>query len=82
MSVRRHLSEHMTDAAMSSVGSKIMVGGVTTTGMGWLSANTVAAVGGLIIAAIGLIVQIVYKVREDRRLAERHALEVERLRRP
>ena len=82
MSVRRHLGEQMTDAAMSSAGSKILVGGVTTTGMGWLSANTVAAVGGLIIAVIGLVVQIVYKAREDRRLAERHALEIERLRRP
>ena len=39
---------------------------------GGLTANEIAAYGGLIVAILGLLIQIVFKVRSDRREAEFH----------
>ena len=53
-----------------------------------LTANEMAALGGLLIAAVGLLVSLYFQVRNDRRNAQRrwqesqrHELEMQRLRR-
>lgn len=46
-----------------------------------LTANELAAMGGLIIAGLGLLATLFFQIRTDRRNAQRHALEMQRLRR-
>lgn len=46
-----------------------------------LTANEAAALGGLIVALLGLLVTIIFKVRDDRRAAQRHEAEMRRYRR-
>lgn len=66
------------ELTVSSVAGKVAVGGgVATFFAGW-TVNHVAAVGGLLIALLGVIVQIYYKEREERRRQERFRLEVQR----
>ena len=45
------------------------------------TANEMAAVGGLVIALLGLVVTIIFKLRDDRRAQQKHAAEMARLRR-
>lgn len=47
---------------------------------GGLMANEWAAFGGLAVAVSGLLMNWLYRHRADRRDAEKHALELERLR--
>ncbi|WP_282266507.1 holin [Stenotrophomonas sp. PS02298] len=46
-----------------------------------LTANEMAALGGLLIAGVGLLVSLFFQVRNDRRNNQRHKLEMERLQR-
>lgn len=46
-----------------------------------LTANEMAAFGGLAVGIAGLLVTIIFKVRDDRRARERHEVEMRRLRR-
>lgn len=46
-----------------------------------LTANEMAAVGGLVIGLLGLLVTVFFKLRDDRRAAQRHAAEMRRLHR-
>lgn len=66
------LKAEATEATVSALASKLTYGGGTAAVIGGLTANEIAAFGGLIIAAIGLAVQWFYKVKEDRRKAEQH----------
>lgn len=46
-----------------------------------LTANEMAAVSGVVIGLLGLLVTVLFKFRDDRRNAQRHALEMRRLQR-
>lgn len=46
-----------------------------------LTANEMAAVGGLCVAVIGLLVSLFFQLRNDRRNNQRHELEMRRLQR-
>ncbi len=46
-----------------------------------LTANEMAALGGLLIAAGGLLVSLFFQIRNDRRNNQRHQLEMKRLQR-
>ncbi len=46
-----------------------------------LTANEMAALGGLLIAAVGLLVSLFFQIRNDRRNNQRHQLEMKRLQR-
>lgn len=59
-----------TEATIAAIGQKAMYSGGTVAFIGGISANSIAAIGGLIVGVIGLIVTIVYKHRADQR-AER-----------
>lgn len=63
----------MNSADMAAAAKNVTLasGGVAVYG-GW-TANEIAAVGGFIVAVIGLCVQIYYKRKSDRRDAELHA---------
>lgn len=46
-----------------------------------LTANEMAALGGLLIAGVGLLVSLFFQIRNDRRNNQRHQLEMKRLQR-
>lgn len=67
----------MTDAAIASLGNKAVVTGVTTTGIGWMTASNIAAIGGLLVAIIGCAVNIYYGRKRAQRERELHDLELQ-----
>lgn len=67
------MQDHAAEAGISAVASKFTYGGGTAALIGGFTANEIAAFGGLLVAVIGLIVQIYYKRKEDRRKTEQHA---------
>jgi hypothetical protein len=70
------------DAVMAAIGKNMAVGGGGSTVFFWgLGISELAAIGGLVVAVIGLVIQIIYKRRSDRREAEFHAARLEGLRR-
>lgn len=62
--------QEATEATIAAFGQKAMYSGGTVAFFGGVSANSIAAIGGLIVGIIGLIVTIYYKRRADAR-AER-----------
>lgn len=61
------------EVAMAAGGKAAAYAGGASAFFGGLSANEVAAIGGLVVAAIGLVVQIIFNRKRDRREAEYHA---------
>lgn len=62
-----------TEAAVAAFAQKASIGGSAAAVYGGWTANEVAAYGGLLIAIVGLLVQVFYKVRADRREIAEHA---------
>jgi hypothetical protein len=70
------------DAVMAAIGKNMAVGGGGSTVLFWgMGISEVAALGGLVVAVIGLCIQFYYKRRSDRREAEFHTARLEELRR-
>jgi hypothetical protein len=61
-----------TETTIAGVANKVTYGGSVAAALGGWTANEYAAWGGLLIAAIGLAVQLYFKVRADKRHAEEH----------
>ena len=66
------MKDQAAEATISAFASKVTYGGGTAAVVGGLTANEIAAFGGLLIAAIGLAVQIYYKRKDDRRRTAQH----------
>lgn len=60
------------EAAIAGVAQKVAVSGGTVAVFGGLTANEIAAIGGLLVALVGLCVQVYYKRKEDRRNQRLH----------
>jgi biopolymer transport protein ExbB/TolQ len=69
-----------TEATIAGVAQKVTVGGGATAVIGGMSANELAALGGLVVAVIGLFVQWYYKRKADKREIELHAARLRDLR--
>lgn len=69
---RIHMKAEATEATVSAVASKLTYGGGSMAVIGGLTANEIAAFGGLLVAIIGLAVQIYYKRKDDRRRTAQH----------
>jgi hypothetical protein len=67
------MSNEATEAAIAATAQKVTYGASAATVFGGLTANEIAAFGGLIVAALGLLVQIYYKRKHDRREERYHA---------
>ena len=72
--------QEAADATIASIAGKVTATAAGTAFLGGVSANTVAAIGGLIVAIVGLIVTIFYKHRADQRGQQAHDLRMQRLR--
>lgn len=66
------MKEQTAEATIATVASKVTYSGGVTAVFGGLTANELAAFVGAIVAVLGLVVQIIFKVRSDRREAELH----------
>ena len=55
------------DTAASAFANKMIATGASASVIGGMTSTDIAAFGGLIIAVIGLVVQIYFKVKDDRR---------------
>jgi len=67
------VQEHAADAAMAAIGKNMAIGGGSSAVVFGLTVGDFAAIGGLVIAVIGLCIQFYYKRKADRREAELHA---------
>ena len=74
------MRQEAADATIASIAGKVTATAAGTAFLGGVSANTVAAIGGLIVAIVGLIVTIFYKHRSDKRAEAAHVLRMRRLR--
>lgn len=76
------MNEHASDVLAAAIGKNMAVGGGTSALVfGGLAISDWAAIGGVLIAVIGLGIQIYYKRRSDRREAQLLAAQLEDYRR-
>jgi hypothetical protein len=66
--------------AIAAVANKAAYVGAAGSMYGGFTANEIAAFGGLIVAVIGVLIQLYFKLRADRREAEIFRQRIERLR--
>lgn len=66
-----------TEAAIAWTANKVTYGGGGMAFIGGMAANEIAAYGGLLIAAIGLMVQWYYKRKDSRMRSEEHGARME-----
>jgi len=77
MKDRRKMSNNLqnaTETTISAVSGKATYAGSATTLGGWAISNEIVALVGLVLAVLGFIVNLIFKIREDRRQVEAHEL--------
>ena len=74
------MKDEATEAAIAGVAQKVSFGAGTAAVYGGLTANEIAAFGGLLVAVISVIVQWVYKHKESKRHIQLHAAQLRALR--
>lgn len=75
------MQEQATEAAVAAVAHKVTQAGGAAAVIGWLTVNDIVAIGGLLVAVVGVMIQFYYKRKADRRDAELHAAQMAELRR-
>lgn len=75
--IAENLADAATQAAIAGAGSKATWAGAVVAIGGWLSSTEGAAITGLLIAAIGIVIQVVFRLAERRVLLRRDAREEE-----
>ena len=75
------LTDAVVDAAAISIANKTMAGGAGAGLIGWLMEVNWLGVGGLLVAIIGLVAQIYFHLRRDRREARESQARIEQMRR-
>jgi fermentation-respiration switch protein FrsA (DUF1100 family) len=73
------MKNEATEGTLAAVAQKFTVGGGSVAMFGGLTANEIAAFGGLLVAVVGLCVQFYYKRRQDKRDHALHLARMERL---
>jgi hypothetical protein len=63
------MQDHASDLVAAAIGKNMALGGGTSAVIFGLAASDLCAIGGLLIAVIGLAIQFYYKRRADRREA-------------
>ena len=71
--------QEAADAAIASIAGKVTATAAGTAFVAGVSAHTIAAIGGLIVAVIGLVVTVYYKHRSDQRAEARHKVQMRKL---
>jgi hypothetical protein len=73
------MKNEAAESTVAAVAQKFAIGGGSASIIGGLTANEIAAFGGLLVAIIGLCVQFYYKRKADRREEALHLARIERL---
>jgi hypothetical protein len=60
------------EAAVAAMGSKVTYAGSAGSILGWMASSQGGVVIGITVAIIGLLVNVWFKAREDRRQQEEH----------
>ncbi len=68
------MKDQAFETTVAAVANKVTYAGGSAAFVGGLTANEFAAVGGLVIAFCGLVVQIIFKLLDNRRKNEVHRL--------
>lgn len=64
---------HQTlDAALAAAGSKVTYTGAGTSLLGWLTSSEAGVVIGIVLGIVGLLVNLYFKHREDKRQQVEH----------
>lgn len=66
------MKDQAAEATIAAVAQKVTYSGAGAAVVGGLSANEIAAFGGLAIAFLGWLVNLYYKRKDDRRQEELH----------
>lgn len=75
------MQEHAAEATIAGIAQKVgMAGGGSAVVLAGFDINVLAAIAGVVVGVIGLVVQIYYKVKSNRREAEFHAARMQDLR--
>jgi len=72
--------EDTTTSAVASVASKSTIAGASASTIGWLTADRYVALGGLAVAVLGFIVNVLFRWLHQRAVTRRHADEEARAR--
>lgn len=60
------------DAAIAAAGSKVTYAGASGSVLAWITSSEAGVVCGIVLGIIGLVVNIIFKRREDKRQQEEH----------
>lgn len=75
------MRQETIDAAAAGLGSKATYGGAAVSGLGWFLSNEFFGLMGVLVAIIGLYVNIHFKRKANERAEREHELRVARLKR-
>jgi hypothetical protein len=73
------MKESTIDASIAAAASKSTYTGAGLTVTGWLLSSEAAILVGMILGVAGLVVNIIFKVREDRRQERLHQEQIKKL---
>lgn len=65
-------NSHTIDAAVAAAGSKATYAGAGASISSWLFSSEAGVLAGIVLGVLGLIVNTIFKVREDRRKQAEH----------
>lgn len=68
------------EAAVAALGSKVTYAGSAGSILGWMTSSEGGVAIGILVAIVGLFVNVVFKLREDRRQQEEHDQRMQALR--
>ena len=75
------MRQEAIDAAAAGIGSKAMYGGAAASWLGWFLSNEFFGLVGVLVAVIGLYVNIHFKHKANERAEREHKLRMTRLKR-
>lgn len=70
------MEKEVIDTTMTGVGGATTYTGAGTIGLGWLLSSEAAVIYGLIVGLIGIMIQLFFGLRKDRRDAAAHRAEM------
>lgn len=73
------IKEHLTDASIAATASKSTYTGAGLTITGWLFSSQAAVAVGMAVGILGLIINFIFRLREDRRQQRLHDEQIKKL---
>ena len=71
--------DHITPETISAVATKTTYAGAGTSAIGWITSSEGVAAIGLLLALLGFIVNLYFKIKQDKREAVEHEVRMAKL---